>query len=148
MTIKAIIAICIGYGAGAWFSFLALKKKALLARAKDWLSARGRILESTLYKDPKRNATHFRVRYEFHVGERIEGSTPRIAGDWFWNNKQQADFVARYVPGEEVEVFYDPRDPKQNCLDRTDTSSISVMWLIALGGTILASLLVWMSFHR
>src|SRR2546425_13059615 len=69
MPIKAIIAICIGYGAGVWFSMLAVRKKVLLARAKDWLSARGRILESTLYKDPNRNATHFRVRYEFHVGE-------------------------------------------------------------------------------
>ncbi len=146
MTPKAILAICVGYGAGVWFSALALRKRAAMERAKSWLSARGRILESTVYKDPNRDATHFRIRYEFHVGERIEGSTPRIAGDWFWNKKQQAAFVARYAPGQEVEVFYDPRDPKQNCLDRIDNSGISAMWMIALGGTLLASLLVWVQF--
>ena len=123
---------------------MAIKKRALLKRARRWLSTPGRILESTLYKEPGRNATHFRIRYEFSVGERIEGSTPRIAGDWFWNNKQQAAFVARFTPGQQVEVFYDPRDPKQNFLDRTDSSGISAMWLIAAGGTFLASMLVWL----
>jgi hypothetical protein len=147
MTPKAILAVCVGYGAGVWFSTLALRKRALLDRAKTWLSARGHILESTLYKDPSRKSTHFRILYEFHAGEKIEGSTPRIAGDWFWNKKQQATFVSRYTPGQEVEVFYDPRDPKQNCLDRTDRSGIMVMWIIALGGTLLASLLVWLQFH-
>jgi hypothetical protein len=144
MMIKAVLAICVGYGAGVWFSTLALKKQSALNRARGWFNVRGRILESTLYKDPQKNATHFRIRYEFHVGERIEGCTPRIAGDWFWNDKQQTAFVARYTPGAEVEVYYDPRDPRQNCLDRTDSSGISAMWVIALGGTLLASLLVWL----
>ncbi|MGA3283037.1 MAG: DUF3592 domain-containing protein [Verrucomicrobiota bacterium] len=144
---KVILAICVGYGAAVWFSIMALRKRSALDRAKGWLSARGRILESTLYRDPDRKATHFRIRYEFHVGERIEGSTPRISGDWFWNNKQQAAFVSRYMPGQEVEVFYDPRDPKQNCLDRTDSSGIFVMWLIAFGGLLLASLLIWLQFY-
>src|SRR6266550_2894848 len=107
MGLKAILAICVGYGAGFWFSGLALKKRALLDRARRWLSTRGRIIESTLYRDPNRKATHFRIRYEFFVGERLEGSTPRVAGDWFWSNEQQAAFVSRYQPGQEVEVFYD-----------------------------------------
>jgi hypothetical protein len=144
--IKGYIAICVGYGAGVWFSIKALRHNAAFARATDWLSTRGRILESTLYKEPGGKTTHFRVRYEFHVGERIESDTARLAGGWFWNNKQQAAFVERYKPGDEVEVFYDPRDPKQNCLDRTDRSGIGVMWAIALGGTLLSSLLVWLMF--
>ena len=139
-----MLAICVGYGAGIWFSLLALKKRALLDRSMSWLSTRGRIVESTLYREPGRNATHFRIRYEFFVGERVEGSTPRVAGDWFWSNKQQAAFVSRYSPGEAVEVFYDSRDPKRNCLDRTDRSGIAVMWIIAVCGTLLASLIVWL----
>jgi hypothetical protein len=146
MPVKAILAICIGYGAGIWFFVLGLKKRLLLSRAIGWLPTRGRVLESLVYTDPTRNRTHFRVRYEFFVDERMEGSTPRIAGDWFWNQKQQADFVARYIPGQEVEVFYDPRDPTRNCLDRTDRSGILCMWMIALGGTVLASFLVWLVF--
>ena len=141
---KAILAICIGYGAGLWFSLLAIRKRALLARAKEWLITRGRIIESTLYKKPGTRGTHFKVRYEFTVGERIEGSTPRAAGDWFWSDKQQAAFVARYTSGQEVEVYYDPTNPQRNCLDRTDRSGIGPMWMIALGGTVLASLLVWL----
>jgi hypothetical protein len=148
MQLKAILAICVGYGAGLWFGILALRKQLLFNRAMGWLNTRGRILESLVYRDPRRNATHFRVRYEFFVDYRIEGSTPRIAGDWFWNQKQQAAFVARYVPGEEVEVFYDPRNPNWNCLDRTDRSGITCMWLIALGGILLASLLVWLVFVK
>jgi hypothetical protein len=144
MNAKAILAICIGYGAGVWFSFLALKKRALLDRARGWMSTTGRILESTLYRHPTRNGTHFRVHYEFMVGEKIVGTTPRAAGDWFWNDKEQAAFVARFVPGQEIEVFYDARDPRQNCLDRSDASGITAMWIIALGGTLLASLLTWL----
>jgi len=142
MTPKAILAICVGYGAGVWFSYLAVKKRMLLSRARFWLSAPGRIIESTLYRVPGRNSAHFRVRYEFSVGERIEGNTPRIAGDWFWNNKLQAAFVARYTPGQEVEVFYDPRQPSTNCLDRTDSSGIAVMWILAVVGTLLATVIV------
>ncbi|HKS36171.1 MAG TPA: DUF3592 domain-containing protein, partial [Verrucomicrobiae bacterium] len=115
-----------------------------MKRAQRWLSAPGRIVESTLYKDPHQNRTHFRIRYEFSVGEKIEGATPRVSGDWFWSDKQQAAFVSRFVPGQQVEVFYDPRDPKQNCLDRNDNSGIAAMWVIAAGGTLLASLIVWL----
>jgi hypothetical protein len=144
MTAKAILAIVVGYGAGLWFSVLAWRKQAALERAKGWLTTRGRILEATLYQDPQRNATHFRIRYVFQVGNQIEGNTPRLSGDWFWNSKQQAAFVSRFTPGQEVEVFYDPRDPTRNCLDHTDRSGIWAMWVIALGGTILATLLVWL----
>ena len=147
MNPKGILAICVGYGVGIWCSVLAIKRWMLFHRALGWLSTRGRIIESTLYKDPKRrNATHFRVRYEFSVGERFEGDTPRIAGGWFWNSRQQSEFVARFTPGQEVEVFYDSREPRQNCLDRTDRSGIAVLWILAIGATLLATLLVWLLF--
>ncbi len=148
MPLKTILAICIGYGAGIWFSVMALRKQAALNRARFWVGTRGRILESTLTRDPDSNRTHFRVRYEFEAGGRIEGSTPRLAGDWFWNDRRQAAFVSRYTPGQEVEVAYDPRDPRQNCLDRTDRSGVTCMWIIAAGGTVLASLLVWLQLVR
>ncbi len=146
MPFKTIFAICAGYGAGIWFFVLALRKQAAFSRARFWVGARGRILEAALHRDGGGKGMHFRVRYEFQANGRIEGSTPRLAGDWFWNNRQQAAFVARYAPGQEVEVYYDPRDPRQNCLDRTDRSGIACMWILAAGGTVLASLLVWLRF--
>ena len=144
MTGKAILAMVVGYGAGAWFTFSAIRRTLLLRRATQWFSARGRILESTTYKDPGSQKTHFRIRYEFEMGEKIEGTTPRLSGDWFWGDKDQNAFVARYVAGQEVEVFYDPMNSKRNCLDRTDRSGITAMWCIAIGGIVLASLLVWL----
>jgi len=147
MTGKAILAIIFGYGAGVWFASSAIRRSMLFRRATQWFSARGRILESTTYKEPGSQKTHFRIRYEFEMGEHIEGATPRLCGDWFWGNKDQNAFVARYVAGQEVEVFYDPMDPKRNCLDRTDRSGISAMWCLAAGGTALATLLVVLHLH-
>lgn len=142
MNPKALLALVVGYGAGVWFTWQALRRTLLFRRAAWWPSARGRILESVEVRDEARHATHYRVRYEFTVGTRLEGRTPRLCGDWFWNNKQQAAFVARYQPGQEVDVYYDPQDPRMNCLDRTDRSGLAAMWIIALGGTALATLLV------
>src|SRR5262245_43929180 len=147
MTFKTILAICVGYGAGIWFLIQALKRRALLEEARHWLITTGEIIESTVCTDPGRRSTHFRVRYRFAVGETIEGATPRLSGDWFWNNKQQAAFVARYAAGQRVEVFYNARDLKRNCLDRSDRSGIAPMWVIAAGGPILASLLLWLRLH-
>src|SRR5829696_5578777 len=129
---KGILAIVVGYGAGIYFATSAWRKSSLLRAASRWPSVRGRIIESTLFKNAL-GKTHFRVRYEFVAGERIESDTPRLCGDWFWNNEAQAAFVARYAPGQEVEVYFSPRDSRQNCLDRTDRSGITAMWVIAAG---------------
>jgi Protein of unknown function (DUF3592) len=144
MNSEAALAVCGGFGAGVWCSVAALRKAAALRVARHWPSVRGRILESVVFRDDARNATHFRVRYEFLLGTMIEGSTPRLSGDWFWSNRQQAAFVARYAPGQEVDVFYDPRNPARNCLDRDDASGITALWVIAVGGTVLAALIVWL----
>ena len=146
MSPKEALAVCFGFGAGIWFSVAALRKMLALQRVKHWPSIEGRVIESVLFQDPERNnATHFRVRYEFIMGETIIGSTPRFSGGWFWNNVQQAQFVARFVPGQTVEVFYDPNDPTNNCVDRDDRTGIIILWIIAAGGTLLASLLVWLN---
>lgn len=143
MTPKTILAIGAGYGAGIWFAAKALKKHALLRRARAWSKTRGTILVSEVYfEDVRKKTTNYRIHYEFCVQNMMEGSTPRIAGDWFWNRKQQAAFVARFAPGQKVDVFYDSKHPNQNCLDRTDTSGVVIMWILAIGGTVLASLLV------
>ena len=143
---KTFLAIAAGYGAGVWCSISALRKIRAIAAARHWPSALGKILESREYSDPAGKATHFVIRYEFVVGDRIEGNTPRLSGEWFWSNDAQSEFVVRYVAGEPVEVFYDPRDPKRNCLDRGDRSGITALWVIAIAGTALASALVWLQF--
>ncbi|HYC71690.1 MAG TPA: DUF3592 domain-containing protein [Opitutaceae bacterium] len=145
MSPKSLLAICVGFGAGGWFAFQAARRTLAFNRALWWPGVRGTILESVEYRDEVRNGRHFRVRYEYTVnGERFIGSTPRLCGDWFWGLKEQTAFVARYAPGQEVEVFHDPANPRISCLDRTDRSGISAMWIIAVGATGLAAMLVWL----
>lgn len=149
MTGKATLAVFFGFSAGVWCAISAARKTRALQRANFWPSVRGTITESFLYQDPSRkNATHFRVSYEFVVGDQIRGCTPRISGDWFWSNKHQAAFVAKYVVGQEVDVFYDPRDPKRNCLDREDKSGISALWMIAGGLIALATVVVSLQWAK
>lgn len=143
MTIKGLLCIPVGFGAGLWCGVAALQKSIVMSRAKYWPSVEGRILESVLIPDLERRKTHFKVRYEFVLEERIESATPRIAGDWFWNNRLQVAFVARYAPGQVVEVFYDPRNPKRNCLDREDRSGIFALGILSISATTLAALLLW-----
>lgn len=145
MSPKGTFAVVFGFGAGLWCCIAAARKLLAWQRVKHWPSIKGTVVESLLYQDPhRRNATHFRVKYEFVVGDKIIGSTPRFSGNWFWTNKHQARFVARFVPGQLVDVYYDPRDPTKNCLDREDVSGITILWIIAVGATVLASLIVWL----
>jgi hypothetical protein len=148
--LKAYATIIAAYAVAAGVAGKALIRSRSFNRAAWWPSARGRILESVLYQDAARKgATHFRVRYEFKVdGQQIEGSTPRLCGDWFWNNQQQAAFVDRFQPGQEVEVFYDPLKPATNCLDRADRSGLAALWVLAGGTFAVASVLVWILWRE
>ncbi len=103
--------------------------------AQSWKVAHGVILESVVYRDAARKAEHFRIRYEFTVGERIEGNTPRASGDFFYSDKIQREFVTRYRTGQAVVVYYHPGNPRKNCIDRTDGSGVVAkagMFLITL----------------
>jgi hypothetical protein len=142
--LKGYLIIGSAYAVAIGVACKALVRSRSFSRAAWWPAARGRIIESFLYQDAPRKATHFKVRYAFTVdGQRIESDTPRLCGDWFWNNQQQAAFVDRFQPGQEIDVFYDPLNPKANCLDRTDRSGISAMWIIAAAAFLAASALVW-----
>ena len=147
MTVKGVLAILCGYGFGIRFTILAIRKSIAMRSAQSWHSTRGTILESGTFIDEQKRR-HFRVRYEFVGVQRMEGDSPRLSGDWFWNDAQQEEFVARYRPGEPVEVLFDPRDPHRNCLDRSDRSGVTSLWVLALGGIAAASILVWLSMDE
>ena len=132
---KTSFAVIFGFGVGAYSIYKAVRQSRALDRSARWPSVRGKILESAVKRHwwGWRRYTTFCVRYEFTVQERIEGYTPRLCGDWFWSDDQEAEFVGRYYPGQDVEVFYDPADPRMNCLDRTDRSGIKILWLVGAG---------------
>ncbi len=125
---------------------LALKKLLALQKVRQWPSIQGRVIESVLYKDPAlNNATTSRIRYEFVIGDKIIGSTPRHSGQWFWTKRQEEEFVSRFAAGQTVDVFYDPRDPTKNCLEREDRSGITILLLLAAAGVLFGLLLVWLN---
>jgi hypothetical protein len=144
--VKTIFTMVVGYGGGLMFTTMAIQKAAAIKRAKNWLSTRGRVLESTVIEIPERRTSEMRVRYKFDHGETIEGSTPRLSGDVFASKSSQAAFVSRFVEGQDVEVFFNPMNPHENCLDRTDKSGIANMAVLALILFVIGVGITWSRF--
>ena len=135
------------WGAGLLFAVvcaaLAVRKTLAFRKAVHWPSVRGTIVQSEAYYSAVKKANTYRIRYVFVAGHEITGSTPRLSGDWFWSEEQMHAFVDRYPVGQEVEVFYDPANPKRNCLDREDRRGIRLLWIGAVFVAIVSSLLAW-----
>lgn len=156
---SSILWICgVGYGLGVGCAVAAARKTVVFRKAVNWPSVWGKIVESETWSD--RNGDHFRIRYEFvtaqeipgsavqgrghsHCFQKVIGSTPRLSGSWFWSARRMHEFVGRYPVGQEVEVFYDPKHPKRNCLDRKDRRGIGTLWSCAAFAAIITSLLGW-----
>ncbi|MBI4346711.1 MAG: DUF3592 domain-containing protein [Elusimicrobia bacterium] len=146
---QLIVGVCCGLYAAYRFSARALEHERLLAAAKDWPSANGTILESTLGEAPdKKKSARMRIRYEFWPGEKLEGDTPRCGGNMFWSRGDMAALVARHQPGREVRVYYDPVQRTRNCLDRKDRSGANVEWLFAGVGALVAIVLPWLALRH
>jgi len=121
----------------------AARRTIALRKAVHWPSVRGKIIKS--YASHGRFSNYCRIRYAFVVGHEITGSTPRLSGKWFWTSIQMDAFVARYPVGQEVEVFYDPENPRRNCLDREDRGGLLPLWFGAALAVICTALLAWAS---
>lgn len=145
LPLKTLLAIGFGFGGGLWCAASAFRKTRQLNEARFWLATPGRILEARILRDAGNRRNHFRIRYEFTADERREGDSPRLCGHWFWSDRQQLRFAARFQPGQIVDVYYDPRDPRRNCLDRDDRSGVGALWVLAGGGPLLASLVLWLA---
>ena len=150
---EEIGAIAVGAAGGLWSLVVVLKKSFLYKAAQSWPCVEGKIIESFIYRESSNKInpfkdvylTHFKVLYEFLVINRyLIGNTPRICGDWFWNNRLQQEFVDRFHPGQAVLVYYEPGNPKRNCIDRTDTSSIIIHLALGIGGLGLACLIPYL----
>lgn len=151
--------ICgLGYGLALSYTVSALRTTIDFRKALHWPSVRGRIIESETHYG--KGGGKFRLRYEFFVGQEITssapqnrghshsfrmiiGSTARLSGDWFWTSTQMEEFVNRYPTGQAIEVFYDPKNPKRNCLDREDRRGLAPLWVGAAVATICTSLVSW-----
>jgi hypothetical protein len=153
--------LLLGYAAGpaVWCAVTAARKTIAFRKAVHWPSVPGRIITSQACRGTK-GGSYIHIRYEFlapheitsptsrlpghaHCFSNITGSTPRLSGRSFWTFKQAQEFVDRYPVGQEVEVFYDPTNPKRNCIDREDRRGIRLLWIGAAIATLCTAVLAW-----
>jgi len=64
---------------------------------------------------------HPEIRYSFRIaGHSFQGNRYALLEDPSFHTKDQAEaFCARYKPGDEVAIYYDPANPRISCLDTT-----------------------------
>ena len=90
-------------------------------RAQSWLSARARIVSSTVVSDPHDSERSVEITYQFTVGER-EFTSRCVSFSPLRNDpKSQEQLVAQFPAGGLVEAFYDPSNPKRSVLLRGDS---------------------------
>lgn len=97
-----------------------------VAKAARWPSAKGRIVTSTSMArtvrsgagaDDMQTRTFAKIEYQFSVaGREYRGSRVGIGEDT--GNHQVAETIAKYPPGKEVTVYYNPRRPRECVLER------------------------------
>jgi hypothetical protein len=134
---------------GLPFIWLARRTFAKDRAARAWPRAPGKIVSSTVesWIDKRRDDNGFYYDWEMHrpivhytytvLGLELEGT--RIARGWdtMSMDKQAAHrYVAKYAPGSEVQVYYDPEDSNHAFLELPRSTGAIVLTI--LGG-------VWMA---
>jgi hypothetical protein len=98
-----------------------LKHKA--RRAMSWQSARGEVMESGITEECASPSGHcFKpvIRYRYAVrGRTYESDRLYVGRQAFSSNRNRVEkLIAKYPANSEVNVYYDPEDPKTACLAR------------------------------
>ena len=115
---------------GALTGIAAYRSLVFYKRAKGWPSTRGLILESKMVPGV-RGSERLYITYEYFLPEAHTGS--RISPAWhlFTTGSRQKACLARFPKGAEVDVYYDPADPKTSCLNPKETSGIKGLFALS-----------------
>ena len=112
------------------------------SKSSHWPAAEGRIISSRIFlsshreigggKSGARSTTYsVQVRYSYEVDDQtFEGSRLSYGEEGHSNRSEAQKVLARYPQGKEVEVYYDPMDPKRSVLVRGPGMS----WLVLVMG--------------
>ena len=121
-----------------WF-FLRKKAKA----AGQWPSTRGRVVASDIhrYRDTDGDSREdVRVAYDYAVaGATLRGDRISMSGSGSGTAKAK---LARYQPGTEVDVFYDPHNPASAVLERKLPGNVLVLLIVGTVFLILGALVI------
>ena len=121
-------------GCGLLTGLFAVYFTAVNWKVSRWPSTRGRIVSVRVVPAFRRGRSTFYtpgVRYRYEVkGQRYHGDRLRWGGGVYSNVRQFAeDTIAKYPVGSEVDVHYNPQDPKQSVLHRNSYGHY-LLWLI------------------
>ncbi len=144
----AIAALISGIGYMGWI----FSKQRLVARSQTWPSATGTIILSKIGSSSSQTGTSHtanktyaaRIKYHFKVGPRVyAGNTICLGGVLNSSFKNRAEErIEKYSKGATVTIYYNPENPKINCLERH--GEITLFGYLLGGGFALFALLVLM----
>jgi hypothetical protein len=106
------------------------------ARAQSWPSARATVVTSQLGADPHDSDRSILITYRFTVSGREFTSNCVSFSPLPNGQKSKEHLIAQFPPGGDVEVFYDPSNPKRSVLLRAE--SRSWLWGPVVGAVFVA----------
>ncbi len=142
--IPVISIVIIAFALLLLWSLVKLFHYIMLAKASEsWPSTNGTILSNELgtSRSDKGRSTHYaKVHYRYNVDgrdytSRIKGYHMSAAGDFAFVNDNQ--------PGKDIEVFYNPTNPKQATLQTGDSITNYLAIICVLVGL---GVCLWMGF--
>jgi hypothetical protein len=122
-----IAILVLGSGAVVFSAWL----RAMHIRSRSWPSVRGRIIRSALQADPHDAGSSLEIEYEFSVRGRTLTSCNLAYAVMRDDARARERLVAQYPVGTEVDVFYNPENPKSSVLLRPQSSGW--YWLAGVG---------------
>ena len=131
-------------GASAvWYYAFCLKQ--LVQKSFSWPSTKGKILRSKVAEGGKNSfgTKVAKIKYTYNVVGRSYTSNRICIGGDLYNSltpEKAYDRAQRYSEGSEVDVYYNPYNPKQAVLERIEESSLAgiiVGVLMMVGGPLM-----------
>ena len=105
---------------GLWFFLHNRRTARMLREAGRWPSVEGRIVRSELERMPGAKIRYrSRIEYEYNVaGQSHTGKTVALGGDVQGSRSRAKVRCDNYPEGSNVDVYYNPSDPQEACLER------------------------------
>lgn len=150
LTTLPLVPIVVATGGAAFVMVGASLHERARAIAR-WPAVRGRITAACVLEEPSRSGDGPRtmlyrpeIQFEYQVagrsyaGQRVHALRERAIS----RRRYADDVVARYPVGREVQVYYDPANPRDAALERTGTTAWA-LGMMLLGGGLAIGALGW-----
>jgi hypothetical protein len=128
-TTAATIFLLVGLGIGAVMVLNLIRGR----RSRHWPIVPGVVLDSQVnsYTDDEGTRMYgVAITYRYEVDGYEFSGNRRTFGEFNSNNRGRAErIVAQYLPGSDVQVYYDPDDPTKAVLE-PGTNSTSILFLL------------------